>query len=316
MYGNMKLRRNLFMAALKSLILMYAASGAYAFELQETRFGVSGSYGTTPRVSDQSDDGAQTDLVEGPTLSFGGRFEWRNDMGDQIFLDPRVTTRSVPGDDELNDYTLSVFAEYRRNLANLDRTQLRLRYGFEHNNRFSEARFNRITAQAALNVRHENRRSTTYTFRYRYRNQNEGNSFDGFDQNEYFGGIRYAWSFRDRALEQVAATPYFDIRDADGENFSYTELGVRLQARYRLADDLTLTARARGYIRDNDAIFSAAFPVERSDRRTAIELELRKTLRNDAEIFGSVGWDNNNSNIPVRDFSGLTYRIGFEFNFR
>lgn len=316
MFGKMKLRRNLLMLGLKSLTLMYAASDAYAFELQDTRFGLSGSYGTTPRVSDQSDDGAQTDILDGPTLSFRGRYEWRNDAGDQIFLDPALTARSVPGDGELDDYTLSVFGEYRRNLPQLDRTQFRLRVGVEHNNRFSEARFNRFTAQAAFNVRHENRRTTTYTLRYRYRNQNEGNSFDGFDQNEYFAGIRHAWSFRGRALEQVAVTPYFDIRDADGENFSYTELGLRLQARYRLADDLTLTARARGYIRENDDIFSASFPVERSDRRTAVDLELRKTLRNDAEIFGSIGWDNNNSNIPVRDFSGLTYSIGFEFNFR
>lgn len=296
----------------KVFAILCAASGASAFEFQDARYGVEGSYGTTPRVSDQSSDVAQTELVDGPTVTVNARYTWRNEAGDRIFVDPSLTLRSVPGNGELDDYTAALFGEYRRDLPQFERTQLRLRFGVEHNNRFAEARFNRFTAQAAVNVRHENRRTTTYTLRYRYRNQNEGNSFAGFDQNEYAGNIRYAWSFRDRALEQLAVTPFFDIRDADADNFSSTQVGIRLQGRVRLADDLTVTGRANAFIRNFDDVFSPVFPLERRDRRMSVESEFRKTLENDTVIFAAVGFDKNNSNIPTRDFSGVTYRVGFE----
>lgn len=306
------MRYNPLILGIKVLALVCAASGATAFEFQDARYSILGLYGTTARVSDQSSNVAQTELVDGPTVTLGARYTWRNEAGDRIFLDPSLTVRSVPGNGILDDYTAALFGEYRRDLAQFERTQLRLRFGVEHNNRFSEARFNRFTAQAAVNIRHENRRTTTYTLRYRYRNQNEGNSFAGFDQNEYAGNIRYAWSFRDRALEQLAVTPFFDIRDADADNFSSTQVGIRVQGRVRLADDLTLTGRANAFVRNFDDVFSPVFPVARRDRRTSAELELRKTFQNDAAIFGAIGLDNNNSNIPTRDFSGVTFRVGFE----
>jgi len=126
-------------------------------------------------------------------------------------------------------------------------------------------------------------------------------------------GARYAWSFRDQPLSQIAFTPFIDVRDADANNFDYTEVGARLQARYKLGDDFNLIGRARLYARNYEDDFSDVFPEPREDRRVTVEAELRKGFGEGRVVFGAIGWDDNRSNIAVRDFDGVTFRAGFEF---
>jgi len=298
-------------------LLVALASGqacANGFEAIEPSLSIRGEIGTSAQVSDESSNVAASELLIGPTLNVQGRYRWRNESGDELILEPGLTAMSFPSDSELNDFDLSLFGEYRFNLEQLERTQMRLRFGVDRNSRFSAERFRRYTAQAALNVRWDGGRSTTYRLRYRYRDQNEASSFDGFDQHEFLGSARLAWFTRDRPLELLAVTPFFDIRDADARNFDSTQVGGRIQARYRLVDDLTLTARGSASYSDFGDEFSTVFPVEREDQRTSVSLELRKEVGKRGALFGSVGYDRNNSNIPVRDFSGATFNLGFEFN--
>ena len=287
---------------------------AQGFERQspELRFGA--EIDTVAQVSDQSSDIAQLELFSTPTLSLSARFRWRNERGDQILLEPGVTVRSFAGGSELDDNNIFLFGNYTYNLPSIDRAQLRFRAGIERNARFPEERFLRYTAQAALNLRQDGGRSATYTLRYRYRDQNEGNSFDGFDQSQYLASARYSWFSRERPLELFAVTPFLDIRDADADNFASDALGVRVQARYRVEDDLTVTFRANALMRDFDDIFSAAFPVAREDRRISVESEIRKEVGENGSLFGAIGYESNNSNIAVRDYSGATFRIGYELS--
>lgn len=288
---------------------------AQGFEYQGSDVRLRASIDTLARVTDQSSDVAQLEQFSVPTVSIVGTFRWRNENRDQFTLQPGIVIQSFAGEDELDNLTASVFGTYRRNLESIERGQLRLRFGVERNNRFPDERFVRYTAQGALNIRQDGGRSATYTLRYRYRDQNEGNSFDGFDQNEYLASVRYAWSYRDQPLELFAVTPFIDIRDAEADNFDSTQIGVRVQARYRLDDDLTVTLRARASARDFDGVFSPAFPVAREDRRFAVEAELRKEIGENSTLFGAIGYEDNNSNIAVRDFSGATFRIGYEVKF-
>lgn len=307
---------NKFYAACFAMVLCTTTNqpvAAQGFTLDEANVRVGGSVGTSAQVSDQSSDVASTDLLVGPTVEALGRLQWRNADRDQLSLEAGLTTQAFPSSPDIDDLTASVFGEYRTNLERIDNAQLRLRLGVERNSRFPEERFIRYTAQTALNLRASGGPSATYILRYRYRDQNEGNSFDGFDQNEIFGSARYAWSFRNRALNQIAFTPFFDIRDAEADNFDYTEVGARLQARYEVNDDLNLIGRARYYTRNYEDIFSTAFPLEREDQRFTIEAELRKDVSESGSLFAAVGWDNNTSNIAVRDFDGTTFRVGFEF---
>ena len=286
---------------------------AQGFDLDDANVRLRGAIGTTARVADQSSDVAQTELLTGPTLSAVGRLRWRNDARDELSVEAGLRTQAFPTNPEIDDLNLSLFGEYRTNLESFENAQLRLRFGIDRNSRFPDERFVRYSAQAALNLRSTSGPSSIYTLRYRYRDQNEDNSFDGFDQNEFFGSARYAWSFRDQALNQIAVTPFFDIRDADADNFDYTEVGVRMQARYRLDDDLNLIGRARLYARNYEDDFSAAFPVRREDRRITVEAELRKAFGGNRVVFAAIGLDDNRSNIDVRDFDGVTFRAGFEF---
>lgn len=302
-------------SSLAALLIALGSAPATADGLELIGSGISlrAEVGTSAEVSDESSDIAATDLLTGTTLNIQGLYRWRNALGHEIRLEPGLTTTFFPSDSDLDDFDVSLFGEYRFDLAQLDRTQLRLRFGVDRNARFTAERFRRYTAQAALNIRRDGGQSMTYTLRYRHRDQNEATSFDGFDQDEFAGNARFARFSRDRTLELLAVTPFFDIRDADAANFDFKEVGARIQARYRLADDLTLTARGRASYREFGDDFSAVFPIEREDRRTSADLELRKDIGERGAVFGSIGYDRNNSNVPVRDFSGATFRLGFEF---
>ena len=285
---------------------------AQGFERQspELRFGA--EVDTVAQVSDESSDVAQLEQFATPTLSLSARFRWRNERGDQIVLEPGVTARSFAGGSELDDNTVFLFGNYTYNLPNIDRAQLRFRAGIERNARFPEERFLRYTAQAALNLRQDGGRSATYTLRYRFRDQNEDNSFDGFDQSQYLLSARYSWFSRERPFELVAVTPFLEVRDADADNFDSDAFGVRAQARYRVEDDLTVTFRANALVRDFDGVFSAAYPIAREDRRVSVETEIRKDVGASGALFGAIGYESNNSNIVVRDYSGATFRLGYE----
>lgn len=297
------------------LSLAAGATFAQGFEFQDSRLIARGVIETSPQITDQSSDDARLDLLVGQSLEVQGRFRWRNSNGDQLIFEPGIRTEFFPAKSELDDLDLSLFGEYRTNLEQFDRTQLRLRFGIDNNIRFPDQRFLRYTAQAAVNVRRDNGRSVTYRLRYRYRNQNEGNSFDGFDQNELLGSVRFAWSFKDQSLEQISLTPFFDLRDADADNFDSTQIGVRAQVRYNLGNGLTLTGRASAFVRNLGGDFSTTFPEERRDERASVQVELRKDLGDRHSVFGAIGYEDNNSNIPVRDYSGGTLRLGFETTF-
>jgi len=308
---------NMCFSCIAAVIL---SGGTYAtaetFGPPKTSLRLVGQLGTAARVVDQSSDIAATELRFSPSLSAQGRVEWQNADGRQIYLDPGITVNLFPSQTDLNEARLSLFGEYRFNLTPERDKQIRLRTGIERLNRFPDERFIRYTAQGALRVRHARGRSSIYTLRYRYRDQNEANSFDGFDQNELFGSVRYAWAPPQGRVEQIAVTPYFDLRDAEGQNFSYDEFGIRVQSRYRLRSDVTLNASARAFVRDYKDVFSAVFPIERNDTRTAFEVELRKAYSPDTSFFTAVGWETNRSNIPVRDYQGLTLRFGIEVTLR
>lgn len=285
---------------------------ADTFEAREPEFTVRGYLGTTDRVTDQGNNPVATEILVGPVLEVDGRYEWRNAGGDQLFLEPVLTTKLFSSDRDVDELLLGLFGEYRFRASQFERTQFRLRAGIERSSSLPDERFTRYSLRGSVNVRHENRQSSTFSLRYRYRDQNEAATFDGFDQNEFLGSLRHAWSLEGGALELIAITPYFDIRDAEDRRFSYDEFGVRVQARYRLADDLTLTGRARAFVRDYKDNFSPDFDFERSDDRVSFGVELRKSFDTGGAVFGAIGWDDNRSNVSVRDFSGVTFRIGFE----
>lgn len=291
---------------------MGSSAAANSFEARPPEFTFRGYIGTTDRVTDRSNDTAATELLTGPILEIDGRYEWRNEAGHRIIVTPFLITKLFPDDSDVDELRLGVFGEYRFNSSMFERTQYRFRAGIETSNDFSVERFRRYSLRASVNIRDAQRRSSTFSLRYRYRDQNEEDTFDGFDQHEYLGSLRYAWSPGIDGFELMAITPYFDIRDADATKFSYNEFGVQLQARYRLADDLTVTGRARAFVRDYKDNFSNAFDFERSDDRWALEVELRKTIKEGGAFFGAIGWEDNQSNVPVRDFSGVTVRVGFE----
>lgn len=287
-----------------------AKAQGYQYEGSEVVIGT--EIDTVAQVTDQSSDVAQLQQFTVPTFSVSGNFRWRNERGDVISIEPGYSARTFSGETTLDDNTVSLFGNGTYNLPNSDRAQLRFRAGIERNARFPDERFVRYTAQAALNMRQDGGRSTTYTLRYRYRDQNEGNSFEGFDQSQYLASVRYSWFSRERPIELFAVTPFIDVRDADADNFDSTAIGVRTQARYRVEDDLAVTLRANVLARDFDSDFSQAFPVAREDRRFSVEAEIRKDLSNNGSLFGAIGYETNNSNIEVRDYDGATFRLGYE----
>jgi hypothetical protein len=111
------------------------------------------------------------------------------------------------------------------------------------------------------------------------------------------------------------ATFYGDFRDAEANRFDYNEIGARLQVRYEPRDKWRITGRLKAYARDYKGSFSTDFYFARSDRRLAVEVDVRYQIDDNAHVFGAFGWEVNRSNIAIRDFSGPTFRLGVSVTF-
>jgi len=288
---------------------------AYALELQKKKplLSFSSYIGNSDEVTSRSDRSFATELLTGLHTKASARFEWRGNDGDRFYLIPTLGTSLYSSNKNLDEATFGVFGEYRHNLKTNKAIQLRFRGGLEHSNNLFESKFNRLTLQSTTSVKYNKRQSTQFTLRYRYRDQNDAQTFSGFDQNELMASLRHAWRPNKSKITLITTTLYGDIRRAEAERFSYNEIGARFQTRYIPRENWTITGRLKAYARDYQDTFSSTFSLDRSDRRVTAEIEAKYKLKSGHSIFGSIGWDQNNSNVRIRDFSGLLFKVGYSF---
>jgi hypothetical protein len=275
-------------------------------------FKFSSSIGTDDELVVGSTGNLTTEMVTNVITETKARFAWRNDTGNQLFLDPFIRTITYPFETNDDEIILGVFGEYRHNLQHKDKLQLRLRGGLER----SQDVFNRFTGQITLNKRSTPARANQISLRYRFRDQNDAKTFVGYDQHELRVSYQNIWTPRDSQIKRVSTTIYGDFRKADASRFDYTEVGARLQVQLKPTNRWAITGRAKGFVREYGQDTSNGAKFSRSDQQFSVELNARRNIRKDAYVDGTIGWKINKSNLASRDVSGIVARLGYSMVLR
>ncbi|WP_366141413.1 outer membrane beta-barrel protein [uncultured Shimia sp.] len=92
--------------------------------------------------------------------------------------------------------------------------------------------------------------------------------------------------------------------------YSYDEYGLRFRVKRALRKDLSISGGFAVYQRAYKGPFSALLPIDRDEMRLKAEVEVTKRFSDRITGFARVGWDENESNIFLRDYAGATFGLG------
>jgi len=228
---------------------------------------------------------------------------------DDTRLFARVGAEVFPVESLFNRYAIGVGASQDIPIANNGRIRARLGGTYDHVFGEEGRVFNRIRGDAQLIYRHGGGHTSVARFRYGHRNQTE-ERFTGFDQDELLGEVRHTWRRPGTDTSVNVAAYVLDI-DAEDDRFSYQGFGLRAIARTSLGGGVLGFARASYVTRDFEDTFSQQFPIARDDDVIRISGGIERQVFGNIRAFGEVGYIDNSSNIPTRDFSGVLGRAGF-----
>jgi hypothetical protein len=289
-------------------IFLGASVSAQGLTPRDTIYTFNTAIDRVDKLVDGSNGVLAAEHVTRMTTEAKARFAWRDDAGSQLFVEPFV--RRTHFQTVEDDFNFGVFAEFRHQLSDNEKGQLRWRAGLEQ----SQDTFTRFTSQVMLNTRHSKSLTSQSTLRYRYRDQNDAQTFSGFDQHELLMSFQQVWKPADGPVNRISNKVYGDFRQADADQFDYAEFGIALQARYEPQRDWALTAKAKGFVRQYGDAFSSDYNFARQDRRLTVDLEARYDLGGGQTILGAAGWATNRSNIKTRAFSGATFQLAYEID--
>ena len=223
-------------------------------------------------------------------------------------LTGRVGAEVFPVDNRLNRYAIGFGASQDVPLAQNGRLRLRLGGTYDHVEGDDGRVFDRIRGDSQLIYRHGGGHTSVARVRYGYRDQSE-ERFSGFDQSEVLGEVRHTYRPPGGQTSISAAAFVLDV-DADDDRFSFQGVGARILGRTPLAENLIGFARVSYLNRDYEDPFSAGFPVSRQDDVWRVSGGLETEFSDAILGFAEVGYIDQASNIPARDFSGLLGRVG------
>ncbi|WP_298463900.1 hypothetical protein [uncultured Erythrobacter sp.] len=227
---------------------------------------------------------------------------------DDTRLFARVGAEVFPVESLFNRYAVGIGASQDIPIAQGGRIRARLGGTYDHVIGEEGRVFNRIRGDAQLIVRHGGGHTSVARVRYGYRNQSE-ERFSGFDQDELVGEVRHQWR-RPGSDTSINVAAYVIDIDAEDDRFSYQGIGLRAIVRAPLGGETLVFARVSYVTRDFEDPFNQQFPIARDDDVWRISGGIERPLFGRVVGFGEVGYIDNASNIPTRDFSGLIGRAG------
>ncbi len=289
-------------------LLMAPSAMAQEFKLRDPVYTLSTTLDTVSKLLEDPTDALVAQHVTRLTTEAKARFEWRDDVGRKLMIDPFLRKYHYSSvEDELQ---FGVFAEFRHPVSQEDKSELRWRGGIEH----AQDVFTRTTLQALINTRHSKSHSSQAMLRYRYRDQDDAQTFSGFDQHEMYASFQQTHVPDVGDIKRINGVIYGDFRQAAAPQFDYAELGARMTIRFEPRDGWDLTAKASGFIREYRSDFSGAGSARR-DERFKVGLESKYDLGGRQTLSGAFGWETNRSNLAGRTFSGPVVRIDYTIKF-
>jgi len=191
--------------------------------------------------------------------------------------------------------------------------QIRLIGDFTWFHRDGDTRYTRPGLEAQARYRIDKSWQTVFRTRVHWYDYNE-DRLRGFDQTQYrFGVEQYWYPHEDRSY--IRGRVFYDIADADSDRQSFDEWRLGLKGLWAVSDKTDLYAEAEYRWREYDGAFSTALPVRGDEERPFFEVGFEHHLMEGLSAVGSIGYTENDSNIPVREYDGLIFSLGVRFRF-
>lgn len=241
-------------------------------------------------------------------------FNKKHQSGAKLSFGIDVEAKAYPHISLSAKNSINIFGAYQTDLGDDKNWQLRLRLDHKASATSNDWIFKRTRIGAKLQYKHSRTSSTLAHFRIGHRDQNDA-LFQGYDQKEFLVELTQSWR-PNKSQEMYAVTLYAEARRADRAQYSYDEFGIRLAARKPISKHTKLSASLSYYTRNFADDFSVALPLARSDKRIKAKIQLNQKLSKSLDGFAFIGWDENQSNIPTRDYSGPLFGAGLSFRWK
>jgi hypothetical protein len=214
---------------------------------------------------------------------------------------------------ELDSLLLTPRIQYWNTTAD-NRLQFRIYGALSHLRRDGSARWTRPESEAQLRFRPSGDRRLETVARVRVNHYSfTGGAPAGLDSTRVRFGVEQFFRPHEERLE-VRLSAFYETANADEKRFSFDEVRFSAEAAWRVDEKTTFAVLADYRDRNYDGVFSAAFPVRRSDERFLAQARVERAISRRITAFASGGYLDNKSNIPLRDYGGGVFQAGFRIS--
>ena len=255
----------------------------------------------------EEDDVMASGLATGAFADGALILERKMKKADILRLTGSVNAQTYPEDASLNALRPRAEVLYRRRLFADCKCWGQVVARYDRKRRDGAHLFQRQSVRAKFNLRHGARQASAVQIEAVNLDYNDAR-LEGFDQRRQRVDVSHYWTSKDKRL-RLSGLVYLERADADAARFDYRAVGAQARARFKAGHKTTLHAAWNWRERRYQDVFSKPFPVIRNDVRRLATLGASRRLSENLSVNGEVGWDRNRSNIEIRDYEGLAFRL-------
>ena len=227
-------------------------------------------------------------------------------------LEQQFRVREYEDRDDLDSQLLTTRLQYWTPKGEND--QLRFWFDAGFNYRDGDHRYSRVRGHAQWRHRPDAQNETIVSLQtdlYDFTDK----ATDGLDQTRWRAGIEQR-RYKDETFPvNLAVGAFVTTADADADRFAFDGVEVRGRIWDQFNETWAGEVNFAFAQRDYDGDFSTAEPLPREDDRWEARARLDYLVTPHQAIYAEVGYLQNDSNISVRDYDGMTFRVGFRARF-
>ena len=226
---------------------------------------------------------------------------------DILTLKANILNDVFPADSNLNALRVRGEVQYRHALCKKNRCWLQAKVRYDRKRRDRVALFNRQSGQIRFWRRQSKNIDGYVNFAFTNLNYNDLRLV-GFDQRTYRIELGQQWRPIERNA-RISVALIADKSDADDTRFDFKSIGARLLLEKKVAASSKIQLRYHWRMRDYDGSFGKEYLFARRDRKHQASIGYNRDLNSSLQIKSSLGWEGNQSNIRIRDYQGVAFRI-------
>ena len=229
---------------------------------------------------------------------------------DNFFIMGNVRTDLFTENTNLNTLRLRGDAGYRFYFKSFCKCWMQSLARLEYKTRDQEFLFIRQTLRTKFQANYSNRHIGYAQIDLSNLDYND-QRLKGFDQRKYRSEFGHLWRIPDFRF-RTNGSFFFETSDADAVRFDSQSWGLKLNFQKDLLKKTKLGLSLLHRQKIFEGIFSSSFPITRYDELNRTALTLSHRLQKHLYIIGEIGWEENRSTVPIRDYDGVTFLIALK----